>query len=81
MKSNQERRQANRLIRAARDVERRLFELIDELQLARLDDEDYDWQSCLTQLQMVQSDLPILLDLARSIKREKADARDLGGEG
>lgn len=60
-----ERRQAMRVIRNARNLERVLFELIAELQDA---EESYDWASAAHELQQVADGLPLLQDLVKNIK-------------
>ena len=64
-----ERRQAMRVIRNARNLERVLFELIAELQDALHGDEPYDWQSAAHELQQVADGLPILQDLVANVAR------------
>jgi hypothetical protein len=66
-----EKRQAGRVIRATREAERWLFELVNELQESRADDDDnYVWDSALHHLGRVQKQLPTIIDLILAIKRE-----------
>ena len=66
----QEHRQATRIIRNARNLERVLFELIAELQDAMHSDEPYDWASAKHELQQIAEGLPMLQDLVANIARE-----------
>lgn len=67
--SPSERRQAMRVIRNARNLERVLFELIAELQDAVHSDETYDWASAAHELQQIADGLPILRDLVRTMQQ------------
>jgi len=69
----QEKRQANRIIRNARELERDVFDLVAELQEAMNDGADpFDWESAHQHLHNAQSRLPLLFDLVINIKREVA---------
>lgn len=66
--NQQERRQAHRIIRNAREAESYFFELIEELQEASHENAaDYDWLCALDKLQSIQERLPVLVDLVRNI--------------
>lgn len=66
----QEKRQANRIIRNARQLERESFEMIQELQDAMHDAEPHDWGSTLHHLNLIRESLPLLFDLVENIQRE-----------
>lgn len=66
-----EKRQTQRIVRNAREAERHLFELVDELQLAAgTVEEPYDWQSASSHLGAVEATLDILQDLVRHVRQE-----------
>jgi len=63
-----ERRQAARIIRNAREAERRIFELIEELQDASHDDRlAYDWLCAIDKLDSVHNYLKVCRDLVENI--------------
>lgn len=65
-----EKRQAQRIIRNAKHTERRLFNLIEELQSGITDDAEMSWESVTDELRSIQESLPLLFDLVRNIQRE-----------
>lgn len=69
--SAQEKRQAFRIVRNAREAERVMFDLLTELLAATSDDGgNHDWQGTLDHLEKLESKLPMLKDLVKNIKRE-----------
>ncbi len=66
----QELRQANRIIRNAIAAKQRLNDMINELQDAKVSDNDaHDWESTWDHLLSVEATLPLLFDLTRNIQR------------
>lgn len=64
-----EKRQAQRIIRNARKVERHLFELISSLQEGSTEGAyPFDWEEARHQLWKVQRELPLLFDLVANIQ-------------
>jgi hypothetical protein len=71
-----ERRQTGRIIRNGREVERRLFQVIEDLQAARHFESDdperaFDWEEVLEGLRAVEDGVVVLFDLVRNIKAEQ----------
>lgn len=69
--TEQEKRQAARIVRNAKAVEHLLFGMIAELQDGmRSEGEHFEWESINDNLRQVQDGLPLLFDLVRNIQRE-----------
>ena len=69
----QEKRQALRIIRNARELERYTFELIEELQVGRIDDQSvFCWGDTENRLDSIACQLHLLRDLVRNIKEAVA---------
>lgn len=77
----QEKRQAQRIVRNAKEVERRLFEFIEQLQEASAENADpYDWNECKNQLSRVSTGMVIIYDLVLNMRSELPQLETPGKE-
>ena len=71
--TNQERRQANRIIRNAKEMERNVFELVAILQEGNYADNDqFPWDDVGPKLHTIQSYWQVVMDLLINTQKEVA---------
>lgn len=72
--TSQEKKQAERVIRAAKELERPLFHFIAELEEARLDGaEPYSWTIHRLRFEGIQRGFDLVLDLMKNTEAYLAD--------
>jgi hypothetical protein len=69
--TNQEERQLKRVIRNAQFVEQQMFDLVNEMQVARRDPSmPFSWHEVGERIATIQHTLTVAADLVANIKRE-----------